>query len=82
GPGSLEIKIRTTEGRTLTVDVKPDRTIEELMEKLKEQTGVPPEQLRVIYNGRELEPRTTLEEYNITPGVTLELKTRSSGHGT
>jgi ubiquitin len=61
----MEIFIKTLTGKTLTVCVGQDDTTQVLQEKIREQEGIPADQQRLIYDGRQMQDDDTLGYCNI-----------------
>lgn len=72
----IQIFIRTLTGRTMTMEVNPDDTIESLKEKLYDTEGIPVAQIRLIFAGKQLENHNTFRTYNITNESTIHLVLR------
>eukprot|EP01084_Bolivina_argentea_P167798 291138_1 len=67
-------------GRTIILDnVAPNNTIMDIKARIQDQEGIPPEQQRLIFAGRQLEDGRTRFEYNISDGSTLNLVLRLRG---
>lgn len=69
----MQVKVITLSGDERTVEVDPADKILIIKEKLEEQEGIPPEQQRLIYQGRQLKDDTTLNNYKLKNGTILHL---------
>jgi len=77
----MRIFVQTLTGKCLTIDISPSDTIEILKELIQEKEGIPPDQQRLIFTGRQLEDDRSLSDYNIQLESTLHLVLRLRGGG-
>ncbi len=75
----MQIFVRELAGRIITLNIELADSIDKIKEQIQDKLGIPPDQQRLLYAGKQLMENMTIGDYNVQKEATLHLALRLFG---
>ena len=75
----MQVVVKTLNGKTIAVDVDSSDSVESVKQMMQDREGVPVEQMRLVYGGKQLEDGRSLADYDIQSESNISLILRVRG---
>ncbi|KAJ1461156.1 ubiquitin-related domain-containing protein [Pelagophyceae sp. CCMP2097] len=77
--GGMQLFVKTLSGKTISVEVEESDKIEDVKKMIEAKEGIPPEQQRLIFAGKQLDGHKTLMDYGVEEGSSFAMVLRLRG---
>merc|ERR1712232_266029 len=67
------IKVKTLTGKEIEIDIEPTDKVDRIKERVEETEGIPPQQQRLIFSGKQMNDDKTAADYKVHGGSVLHL---------
>ena len=79
GSDTKRIYVKTLQGKNISLDVQDGESIDSIKKKIQDKEGIPSDQMRLVFNGKQLEDQNTIQDYGIDSDSTVHLVLRLRG---
>uniref|UniRef100_A0AAZ3PDM4 Ubiquitin-like protein NEDD8 n=1 Tax=Oncorhynchus tshawytscha TaxID=74940 RepID=A0AAZ3PDM4_ONCTS len=73
GSQAKPIRMSFPPQKEIEIDIEPTDKVERIKERVEEKEGIPPQQQRLIYSGKQMNDEKTAADYKIQGGSVLHL---------